>query len=193
MEAHAIGLPLLYDMKNDVCGDYQMKRWLFFMLSLLYIAALFSSNTFSQDYSRWSLPEGAKTRLGKGLLSGGIAYSPDGTRLAVAATIGIWLYDAHSGAEINLFTGQALSVNSVAFSPDGHILAGGSGDATIRLWSVETGAHIQTLTGHTRGIKKIAFNPDGNTIVSGSADKSIAFGMRIQALLNRHCVGILIE
>ena len=28
MEAHAIGLPLLYDMKNDVCGDYQMKRLL---------------------------------------------------------------------------------------------------------------------------------------------------------------------
>ena len=193
MEAHAIGLPLLYDMKNDVCGDYQMKRLLLLWLSVSLVFVLFSSNTFAQDYTRWNLPEGAKARLGKGLLSGSIAYSPDGTRLAVSANIGIWLYDAHSGAEIDLFTGQALSVNSVAFSPDGYILAGGSGDGTIRLWSVETGAHIQTLTGHTRGIKKIAFNPDGNTIVSGSADKSIAFGMRIQALLNRHCVGILIE
>jgi WD40 repeat protein len=183
MEAHAIGLPLLYDMKNDVCGDYQMKRLLLLWLSVSLVFVLFSSNTFAQDYTRWNLPEGAKARLGKGLLSGSIAYSPDGTRLAVSANIGIWLYDAHSGAEIDLFTGQALSVNSVAFSPDGYILAGGSGDGTIRLWSVETGAHIQTLTGHTRGIKKIAFNPDGNTIVSGSADKSTAFGMRRQALL----------
>ena len=33
MEAHAIGLPLLYDMKNDVCGDYQMKRLLLLWLS----------------------------------------------------------------------------------------------------------------------------------------------------------------
>ena len=160
-----------------------MKRWLFFMLSLLYIAALFSSNTFSQDYSRWSLPEGAKARLGKGLLSGSIAYSPDGTRLAVSANIGIWLYDAHSGAEIDLFTGQALSVNSVAFSQDGHILAGGSNDGTIRLWNAETGAHVRTLTGHTLGIHTISYNPNGNTIVSGSADKSTAFGMRRQALL----------
>ena len=183
MEAHAIGLPLLYDMKNDVYGVYQMKRRLFLTLGLLFITTLFSSNAFAQHYTRWSFPEGAKARLGKCLLSGSIAYSPDGTRLAVSANIGIWLYDAHSGAEIDLFTGQALSVNSVAFSPDGYILAGGSGDGTIRLWSVETGAHIQTLTGHTRGIKKIAFNPDGNTIVSGSADKSTAFGMRRQALL----------
>ena len=35
----------------------------------------------------WNLPEGAKMRLGKGEISGNIAYSPDGTRLAVASTI----------------------------------------------------------------------------------------------------------
>ena len=54
---------------------------------------LFSLNTFAQDYTRWGLPEGAKARLGKGWLFGNIAYSPDGTRLAVCSSIGIWLYD----------------------------------------------------------------------------------------------------
>ena len=70
MEALAIGLPLLYDMKNDVCGDYQMKRLLLLWLSVSLVFVLFSSNTFAQDYTRWNLPEGAKARLGKGLLSG---------------------------------------------------------------------------------------------------------------------------
>ena len=59
----------------------------------LILFSLFSLNTFAQDYTQWGLPEGAKMRLGKGRLSGSIAYSPDGTRLAVASNIGIWLYD----------------------------------------------------------------------------------------------------
>ena len=60
-------------------------------LILLFVAALFLQHAFAQDYTQWSLPEGAKARLGKGWVSG-IAYSPDGTRLAVASSIGIWLY-----------------------------------------------------------------------------------------------------
>ena len=35
----------------------------------------------------------ASIRLGKGSLTGPVAYSPDGARLAVASSLGIWLYD----------------------------------------------------------------------------------------------------
>ena len=42
--------------------------------------------------------------------------------------------------ELIVRQGHALVVNSVAFSPDGKILASGSWDGTIRLWDVETGA-----------------------------------------------------
>ena len=54
----------------------------------LILLSLFSLNTFAQDYTQWGLPEGAKMRLGKEGLSGNIAYSPDGTRLAVASVFG---------------------------------------------------------------------------------------------------------
>ncbi|MCE2451113.1 MAG: PD40 domain-containing protein, partial [Candidatus Latescibacteria bacterium] len=92
----------------------------------LILLFLFSLNTFAQDYAQWSLPEGAKMRLGKGRLSGNIAYSPDGTRLAVASSIGIWLYDTATHQEVALLTGHNLWGWSVAFSPDGQTIASAS-------------------------------------------------------------------
>lgn len=57
-------------------------------LTFLIFLTLFSLNTFAQDSPQWGLPDDAKARLEKGSISGNIAYSPDGTRLAVATGIG---------------------------------------------------------------------------------------------------------
>ena len=116
-------------------------------------------------HTTWGLPEGAKARLGKGAIFG-IAYSPDGTRLAVASTIGTWLYDAQTHQELALFTGHTLYVHSVAFSPNGQILATGSRDHTIGLWDVRTGNRLRTLTGHTATVESVAFSPDGQTLAT---------------------------
>jgi len=62
---------------------------------------------------------------------------------------------------------------SVAFSPDGHMLASGSGDGTIWLWDVATGRSIATLEGHTDGVFSVAFSPDGRILASGSFDSTI--------------------
>ena len=56
-------------------------------------------NASAQDYVKWSLPEGAKMRIGKGGIDD-LQFSPDGTRLAVAGAIGIWIYDVHMGKEL---------------------------------------------------------------------------------------------
>ena len=56
-----------------------------------------------------------------------VAYSPDGTRIGVATSIGIWLYDAATGAEVALLRRPYGSwVRSVSFSPDGQTIASGS-------------------------------------------------------------------
>ena len=142
-------------------------------VAVLILLALFSLNTLAQDYTRWGLPEGATARLGKGRISGNIAYSPDGTRLAVVSNIGIWLYDTATGQEVALLTGYTDWVRSVSFSPDGNTLASGSLDNTVRLWEVNTGMHIRTLTGHTDWVRSVSFSPDGNTLASGSDDNTV--------------------
>ena len=128
----------------------------------------FLPNTYAQNYTKWGLPEGAKARLGKGWITGEIAYFPDGSRLAVAGSIGTWIYDTKTGVELDLLIG----VSSVAFSPDGTMLAsiaeGLDGrDSTVQLWDVATGQLKTTLMGHTDPIYSVAFSPDGTMLASG--------------------------
>ena len=116
-----------------------MKTMLSMILSTLFVLFAFTSSAFAQDYTQWHLPEDAKMRLGKGYISD-VAYSPDGKRLAVASSIGIWLYDAETGQELDLLGGHTGSVYSVSFSPDGNTLASGSYDGTVLLWDLAPAA-----------------------------------------------------
>ena len=70
---------------------------IFLMFILFSIAYLPIS--FAQDSPQWHLPEGAKSRLGKGTINE-IAYSPDGALLAVAGRGGIWLYNTETSKRL---------------------------------------------------------------------------------------------
>ena len=71
--------------------------------TLLTLLVLFSLITPAQESTQLNLPEGAVARLGKGSLNE-IQYSPDGARLAVAGSVGIWIYDTTTHQEVALFT-----------------------------------------------------------------------------------------
>ena len=95
-------------------------------------AFVFRNST--QDKGQLGLPEDAKLRIGKGKINE-IKYSPDGTRIAVATSIGIWLYDVHSGKELAV-PGETGAVRKIAFSPDGKTLATIGNDSAPPMLSI---------------------------------------------------------
>ncbi len=141
------------------------------LISTFYLLIFLSATAFSQNHTRLGLPAGVKARLGKGRIHQ-IKYFPDGKRLAVATSIGIWIYDVQTGEVLDLLTGHTAPVKSIAFSPDGKTLATGSEDYTIRLWDTSTGKHKATCIGQKDnssrkdGINLIAFSPTGETLAS---------------------------
>jgi WD40 repeat protein len=63
--------------------------------------------------------------------------------------------------------GTLMLCVSVAFSPDGSMIASGSDDRTIKLWRVSDGELLRTLEEHTGSVTSVAFSPDGSMIASG--------------------------
>lgn len=143
-------------------------------LLLILVICVISQNTTAQDWHKKYLPEGAKARLGKGGITGNITFSPDGKYLAVACSTGIWLYDAHTDAPLQLLTGHTDIVLKAVFSPDGILLASGSNDKTVRLWDARTGTELRTMKGDNRAVEGIAFSPDGTLLASGAHDSTVS-------------------
>src|SRR5271165_1824611 len=65
-------------------------------------------------------------------------------------------------------------VNTVAFSPDSHLLAAAYGDGYVRLWNPVTGqaagSPLPADTGLEGGVYGLAFSPDGKLLATGNAD-----------------------
>ena len=140
------------------------------VFTVFFICLPHSSSEYAA-HTQLGLPEGAKARLGKGrICQRKPTYSPDGVHLALASSIGVWLIDVRTGQEVSLLTGHG-AVFSVAFSPDGKLLASGNRDGSLQLWDVATREHQATFTGHPDPITSVAFSPDGKTL--GSSDGTL--------------------
>ncbi len=108
-----------------------------------------------------------------------LAFSPDGKYLAVAEghkdgipkTHPVTVWDVSARQIAASFSGHTNDVRSIAFSPDGNILASGSSDGTIKLWDMQARQEITTLKGHAVGT--VAFSADGKRLVSSGSDKAV--------------------
>jgi WD40 repeat protein/serine/threonine protein kinase/tetratricopeptide (TPR) repeat protein len=113
-------------------------------------------------------PDGLITGWGAGNGSvRGVAYSPDGRRIASAHDDGsIVLWDARTGREIRSLTGHLGCVSSVTFDDDGGRLISGGFDGTVRVWDANTGQQKFVLPGHSRPVMSVAFRPGANQAAS---------------------------
>ncbi len=121
----------------------------------------------------WDVATGKLVRrLGEGGHPGRISsctFSPDGRRVAGGSyeqdIIRVW--DTTDGKELLQLKGQNKS-RSLAFAPDGTILASASseanGDYTVRLWKLATGEEIWRKTTRPWTAFDLKFSPDGRTL-----------------------------
>ena len=139
----------------------------------------------------WNLASKEQTRQLRGEQSciSALAFSPDGKYLASANMFGageltkenqtIYLWDVASGKQFRVLEGHEGAVFGIAFSPDGKLLASGTGNSwehkgyTVRLWEIATGMERKRFLGHGASVMSVAFSSDGRKVASGSADSTI--------------------
>jgi WD40 repeat protein len=122
-----------------------------------------------------------------------IALSPDGSLLARVSYLegAVRLWSPASGLLREPFPRQSLSVRSLAFSPDGALLAIARTDGRIALWGVEAGRGLGFLQANERGLQSIAFSNDGRRLATGGIDGCLRLWDVAQALAAERRVNAL--
>ena len=136
--------------------------------------------TTHPDIHKWKWSDDAVFRLGKSAMGGSdkaFAVSPDEKHLAVASGISIWIHDIY-GVEaargLTLLNDEhSTLIKSLAYSPDGLILAAGTAHGTVQLWEIKSQRLLDSLIRHepASAVDTLTFSPDGNTLASGTKDE----------------------
>jgi len=108
---------------------------------------------------------------------GSFDFSPDGKAVVVGdADRRLRVIDLASGdTNVNIPEAHPEPITAVAWSPDGSVIASGSGfvGGPIRLWDAASGRRLGTLEGHTSWVSELIFSTDGLRLYSASADQTI--------------------
>jgi WD40 repeat protein len=100
-----------------------------------------------------------------------VAYSPDGTRLAVGGLDGqVLVFDAAGKEALKLKSPEG--VWAVAFTRDGKLLAGVGWEETIHVWTAD-GKERVAINGHKGTVTGVAFSPDGQRLITVGNDGAI--------------------
>jgi WD40 repeat protein/DNA-binding SARP family transcriptional activator len=117
-------------------------------------------------------------------------FSPDGQRVAISFFDRVGVLDVETGDWVRApVDGHEAAVRSVAYAPDGSILASGSRDGRVGLWDGRTGALLGTiLPGGPQTETMVEFLPDGHTVLISSANGALyTWDTRLQPWVDHAC------
>jgi RNA polymerase sigma factor (sigma-70 family) len=124
----------------------------------------------------WEVTTGKQLRrLAHGGAVYAVSFSPDGARLASAATYpdkAVRLWEVATGKELHILPGHEPSrfCGSVKFLPDGKTLVSGGEDQVIRLWDADSGKELGQLRGRCGSVPSLAISPDGKRLAAASLE-----------------------
>lgn len=100
-----------------------------------------------------------------------LAWSPDGSQLALGASDGVWLVDMTvSNPEPIRLPETEEYIYSLAYHPEKPLLAVGYDFSRVELFDTTTGELIAALPEHVWTVLDVAFNLDGNLLATGGLD-----------------------
>jgi WD40 repeat protein/tRNA A-37 threonylcarbamoyl transferase component Bud32 len=96
------------------------------------------------------------------------AFCPSGRVIAIPRAGVVHLYELPGLREMELLSALGTNVVSLAYSPDGKLLASGTADGWLRVWSCGERRLLQEWPAHKRSAWHLRFLSDGRRLVSGS-------------------------
>lgn len=102
-----------------------------------------------------------------------LAFSGDGSRLAVAADAGpVLLWELSRKARVRKLSGTKERTLAVALSTDGSRVMAGGENGVLRVWDGRSGRLLRTLRAGSRDVLCVALSPDGRFALSGGQDRT---------------------
>jgi WD40 repeat protein len=106
-----------------------------------------------------------------------VSFSPDPDSDCLAFARGtevvVERWKRATGREGRTLGLPAKEVRSVAFSPDGKLVAAAGAAGVLKVWHAAEGREVRTLVGHEGTVLSVAFSPDGKQLVSAGDDRTV--------------------